>query len=119
MNSFNAIGRIGKDAQTRYTQGGKAVTSWSLAVDTGWGDKKQTVWLDCSLWGERGEKVAQYLTKGAQVGVQGEIGTREHEGKTYVTLNVANVTLVGKGQDKPSKPVNKTSDFDDDELPPF
>jgi single-strand DNA-binding protein len=118
MNSFNAIGRTGKDAQTRYTQGGKAVTSWSLAVDTGWGDNKKTVWLDCSLWGERGEKVAQYLTKGAQVGVQGEIGTRDHEGKTYITLNVANVTLVGKGQDKPaSKPSSKSDDVLDDDIP--
>lgn len=95
MNSCNFIGRIGRDAAVRYTQGGKSVTGWSLAVDTGFGDNKATLWLDCSAWGERHEKIAQYLTKGSQVGVTGEIGTREHDDKTYVTLRVADVTLVG------------------------
>ena len=99
MNSFNAIGRVGKDAQTRFTQGGDPVTGFSLAVDSGFGDKKQTMWLDCSAWGKRFEKVAEYITKGSQLGVSGELGTREHEGKTYLTLRVADVTLVGGRQD--------------------
>lgn len=99
MNSYNAIGRVGKDAQTRFTQGGDPVTGWSLAVDSGYGDKKQTLWLDCSLWGKRGEKVAEYITKGSQLGVSGELGTREHDGKTYLTLRVAEVSLIGGRQD--------------------
>jgi len=106
VNNCNFIGRIGKDAVIRYTQGGKAVTGWSLAVDSGWGDKKQTVWIDCNLWGDRGEKLSEYLVKGAQVGVTGELGTREHDGKTYVTLNVSNVTLIGgkpEGQQRPAR----------------
>jgi single-strand DNA-binding protein len=94
MNVFTAIGRIGRDAVTRHTQAGKAVTGWALAVDKGWGDNKQTVWLDCSLWGERGEKVAGYIKKGDRLGVTGEIGTREHDGKTYITLDVREVTLL-------------------------
>lgn len=99
MNNFNAIGRVGRDAVTRYTHAGKPVTGWALAVDKGWGDNKQTVWLDCTLWGERGEKVAQHITKGSQLGITGEIGTREHDGKTYVTLEVRDVTLIGKRDD--------------------
>lgn len=95
MNNFNAIGRIGRDAVTRHTQGGKAVTGWALAVDAGWGDNKVTTWLDCSLWGDRGEKIAEHIRKGDRLGVSGEIGTREHDGKTYVTLNVRDVTLLG------------------------
>lgn len=123
MNSYNAIGRVGKDAQTRYTQGGESVTGWSLAVESGWGDKKQTLWLDCSLWGKRGEKVAEYLVKGVQVGVTGELGTREHDGKTYLTLRVADVTLIGgKAEGKPTSkgaPVEQHSDspFPDDDIP--
>ncbi len=100
MNKYCVIGRVGKDAQTRFTQGGDAVTGWSLAVDSGYGDKKQTLWLDCSLWGKRGEKVAQYITKGAQVGVTGELGTREHEGKTYLTVRVDEVSLIGGKRDE-------------------
>src|SRR5690606_7406434 len=99
MNSYNAIGRVGKDAQTRFTQSGDPVTGWSLAVDSGYGDKKQTLWLDCSLWGKRGERVAEYITKGSQLGVTGELGTREHDGKTYLTLRVGEVSLIGGRQD--------------------
>jgi single-strand DNA-binding protein len=50
------------------------------------------------MWGERGEKVAQYLLKGATVAVSGEAGVREHEGKAYATLNVRELTLLGSKQ---------------------
>lgn len=96
MNNCTFIGRIGRDAVTRFTQGGKAVTGWALAVDKGWGDNKTTTWLDCSLWGERGQKLAEMIRKGDRLGVSGEIGTREHDGKTYVTLDVREVTLLGE-----------------------
>jgi len=95
MNVFNAIGRVGKDALTRHTANGKSVTGWSLAVDKGFGQNKQTLWIDCSAWGERYERLAEYITKGAQLGVTGELGTREYEGKTYLTLDVRDVTLLG------------------------
>lgn len=132
MNNYNAIGRVGKDAQTRFTQGGDPVTGWSLAVDSGYGGKKQTMWLDCSLWGKRGEKVAEYITKGSQLGVTGELGTREHDGKTYLTLRVAEVSLIGGRQDsgngtprQQSRPTqgpaptapSPADDFPDDSIP--
>lgn len=103
MNQFNGIGRIGRDAVTRHTTNGKPVTGWSMAIETGFGDNKQTTWLDCSLWGDRGEKVAGYIVKGDRIGVCGEIGTREHDGKTYVTLNVREVTLLTAKQDSPQR----------------
>lgn len=105
MNVFNAIGRVGKDAIVRYTQSGKAVAGWSLAVDDGWGENKQTLWLDCSLWGDRAEKLAPHILKGDRLGVTGSIGTREHDGKTYVTLRVQDVTLLGgKGESRQTEP---------------
>lgn len=130
MNVFNCIGRVGKDAVERFTQGGKPVTGWSLAVDNGFGDNKQTIWLDCSWWGERAGKVAQYITKGSQLGVTGELGTREHDGKTYITLNVRDVSLVGGKSDAAPGSSRQTAQrrepapapadvpFDDD-FPPF
>lgn len=130
MSNFKELVRIGKDAVTRYTQGGKPVTSFSAAFDNGWGDRKQTVWLDCSLWGERGEKVAPYLVKGAQIVAEGDIGTREHEGKTYITLDVREVKLTGKpdsGNGTPrnnaprpqrrDEPAKFDDDFGDSEIP--
>ena len=124
MNGYTAIGRIGRDAVTRHTANGKAVTGWSLAVDSGWGEGKKTIWIDCALWGDRGEKVAPYLTKGALVGVTGELGEREHEGKKYITCTVANVTLTGKPSEsgeRTAKPAAKAQkpadDFDDSSIP--
>jgi len=130
MNNYNAIGRVGKDAVTRQA-GNSQVTGFSLAVDSGFGDKKQTLWLDCSAWGDRFAKVGEYITKGSQLGVTGELGTREHEGKTYLTLRVADVTLVGgKGEgggqqersprpqrQEPVRQAPPADDFSDDDIP--
>lgn len=99
MANFKDVCRIGKDAVTRFTQAGKPVTGFSAAFDTGWGEKKQTTWLDVSGWGERYEKVAAYLTKGSQVLLEGDIGTREHDGKTYITLNLTDLKLIGGKQE--------------------
>lgn len=125
MSNFKELVRVGKDdAIVRFTQAGKAVTGWSAAFDSGWGENKQTVWLDCSYWGERGQKVAEYITKGSQLVVEGNIGTRVHNDKTYITLDVTEVKLVGgkpTGEQKTSKPAapsreakpSSTASFDD------
>lgn len=133
MANFKDVCRIGKDAVTRFTQQGKPVTGFSAAFDTGWGDNKKTFWLDVSGWGERYEKVAQYLTKGSQVLLEGDIGTREHEGKTYLTLNLSELKLIGSKQEgqgggsggsrggaphreRPQQPAPPMDDFADDDI---
>lgn len=97
--NFSDVSRLGKDAVLRYTASGTPVAAFSAAVDSGYGDNKQTLWLDCSLWGKRGEALSPYLTKGQQVFIQGELGQREYNGKTYLTLKVAEVKLIGSRQD--------------------
>ncbi len=119
MINFNDTGRIGRDAVTRTTQSAKQVTGFALAVDSGYGDNKQTLWLDCSGWGERYAKLAPHLLKGSQVHVVGELGTREHEGKTYITVRVADIRLLGSKpagaapKPAPANPV-RSDGFDDD-----
>lgn len=105
MNVFTASGNIGRDAEVRQA-GGTSVAGFSLAIKSGIGDKAQTIWLDCSIWGKQAESgLIQYLKKGQFVVVSGELGTREHDGKTYITLRVNTVTLGGKSeQSAPSKP---------------
>ena len=66
MKTITIAGNVGKDAQTR-TAGQDTVTSFSVAVNDGWGDKKRTLWFDCSVWGKRGKALAQHLTKGTKV----------------------------------------------------
>ena len=98
MKSITIAGNIGKDAVTRTTNSGDKVTGWTVAVEERNGQDKRTLWFDCSLWGKRGETLAQYLTKGSKVAVAGELSTREHDGKTYLTLKADQVTLLGGGE---------------------
>jgi single-strand DNA-binding protein len=66
----NGLARIGKDAEIRYTPGGTPVLNLSLAFTFGKkGDdgKRPTQWVDASLWGQRAEGMASYLTKGKQI----------------------------------------------------
>ena len=95
MKAITIAGNIGKDAEVRSTQGGDKVTGWTVAVEDRTGKEKGTLWFDCTLWGKRGESLAQYLTKGSKVCVSGELSTREHNGKTYLTIRAEQVSLMG------------------------
>ena len=94
MKTICIAGTIGKSAEIR-SAGQNKVTGWSVAVEDGWGANKSTIWFDCNWWGARGEKVAQYIQKGGKITVSGEMSTREHNDKTYITVNVSDVTLQG------------------------
>ena len=100
MKNITIAGGIGKDAVVRNTNAGDKVTSFSVAVSEGFGDKKRTLWFDVNLWGDRGEKLSPYLTKGSQVAVSGDLSTREHDGKTYLTVRANEVTLQGGGSER-------------------
>lgn len=100
MNCFNFTGRLGNYAERRATPGGMSVCNFSVAVDSGYGDKKTTTWIRCALWGKRAEGgLTEYLTKGALVGVSGELSAREYEHngqmKTSIEVNVRDITLLG------------------------
>ena len=96
MKVITIAGRIGKSAELRRTQNGDPVLSFPVAVDDGYGQNKGTMWFDCSVWGKRGEALEKHLTKGTPVTVSGELGRREHEGKTYLTVRVNDVAIQGK-----------------------
>jgi len=113
MKTVSIAGRIGKGAETRRTQNGDAVTSFSVAVDDGYGERKSTIWFDCSLWGKRGESLANHLTKGTAVSLSGDLGKREHEGKTYLTVRVNELTLQGGGERKAEQSAQKQQSYGD------
>lgn len=126
MNVLCVTGNLGRDAEVRQA-GSSTVCSFSVAMTAGYGDKKQTIWLDCSLWGKQAEgALPSYLTKGQQVALTGELSTREHEGKTYLQLRVSTIDLIGKREDSgqsaarqaaPVAPVAPAADFDDSDVP--
>jgi single-strand DNA-binding protein len=101
MINANIVGNLGKDAELRTTSGGKVVCGFSVAST---GRDKATTWVRCSVWGARGEKLSGYLTKGTKVAVSGTLSTREHDGKTYLELDVAELELCGGGQRKDEAP---------------
>lgn len=68
------FGRIGRDAELRYTQSGDAVCSVPVAIDygrKGQDGKKPTQWYEVTLWGKQAEGLAEYLTKGKQIAFTG------------------------------------------------
>ena len=81
MNNITFDGRLAADAELRYTAGGDAVLSFRVASDIGFGDKKTTNWFQCQVWGKRGETLQQYLQKGQQVTVYGQLTLREWHDK--------------------------------------
>ena len=98
MKSITIAGNIGKDAELRSTQGGDKVAGFSVAVESREGREKSTMWFDVSIWGKRADALTPYLTKGTRVAVSGDLGTREYNGKTYLTVRASEVTLLGGGQ---------------------
>ena len=103
MNVCTFTGRIGRDPEIRHTNNGDVVLSWPLAVDTGSKDKPATMWLDCRLFGRRGEALQQYIAKGAKLTVSGRLAQEEYQGKdggtrTALRLTVDQVELPPKGE---------------------
>ncbi len=129
MNVFTFTGNLGKDAEQRYTQGGDSIVSFSVPVKSGFGDKAVTSWINCNLWGKRGESVLPHLKKGQLVGVTGEFMAREwtdKEGQKRISneCRVNDVKLLGKSgaseqTQSNSKPKSKPSMDDLDDSIPF
>lgn len=98
INKAILIGNLGKDPELRYTPGGQAVATFSLATSEKWKDKSgvlqdKTEWHNIVVWGRTAEMVKEYLAKGRQVYIEGRIQTRSWEdkdgNKRYTTEIVA------------------------------
>jgi len=100
---YSKLVRLGKDAELATTPSGKQVLKIVAAYDVGWGDNKKTVWVDGSMWGERGQKIAQYLQKGVQVVIHADdVEPDAFQGKNGIQsklkMNIINVELVARQQ---------------------
>jgi len=86
VNKVTLVGRLGKDPETRYTSGGQAVATFSLATDETYKDRagerqKRTEWHRIVMWGKLAEIAQQYLKKGSLVYLEGRIQSRQWEDK--------------------------------------
>jgi len=73
LNHVTLMGRLGKDPEQRSTQGGKSIVKFSLATDSGFGEKKTTDWHNIVCFDKLGEAVSRYLAKGCRALVTGRI----------------------------------------------
>lgn len=99
MLQLSLAGRAGRDATYKQTQGGNELCSIAVAADVGFGDNKQTIWVDVTRWGKGAKGLADCIRKGDPVAVTGEMSTREHDGKTYIQCRADRVTLLGSKRD--------------------
>ena len=81
LNKVMIIGNTGRDAELRFTANGTAVSDFSVAVNSRrrgqsgeW--EEETEWFNITLFGDRAERISQYITKGKQIYVEGRLRTR-------------------------------------------
>ncbi len=87
VNKVILVGNLGADPETRYTQGGGAITSIRIATSESWTDKQsgekqeRTEWHRIKFFGKLAEIAGEYLRKGSQVYVEGSLRTDKYTDK--------------------------------------
>lgn len=113
LNKCMIIGNLGRDPEMRYTPSGQAVTQFSVATNRNFRDpqgewQSETEWFRVVVWGDQGERVAEYLRKGHKVYVEGRIQTRQWEdqsgNKRYTTELIANRVTSLERRDRDGEP---------------
>ena len=140
INKVILVGNLGQDPEIKYTAGGAAVTTLSIATSDSWKvkdsgmDQERTEWHRVVLWRRLAEIAGEYLKKGSKVYIEGQLQTRkwEQEGQTrYTTEIIARDMqfLDSRGSAKPSNqeepglssdqstPDVVDSSIDDDDIP--
>lgn len=110
VNKVTILGRLGKDPELTSTPSGKQVCKFSVATSKKYNGKEHTEWHNIVAWNKTAELCSQYLAKGSQCYLEGELQTRSWETdsgqKRYATDIVANSVqfLGGKGDKKDFNP---------------
>lgn len=102
INKVILMGRLTRDPELRHTGTGTPVCSFSIAIDNGYGENKQTDFINCVAWNKTAEFVSNYFQQGKMIIVIGRISTRSWEGqdgkKNYVTEVVASEVSFGESK---------------------
>lgn len=121
INNVVLVGRLTRDPDLRYTQSGKAVVSFNLAVDSTFTDaqgNKKANFIQCVAWNKAAENLASYQRKGSRIAVTGSIQTRSYDDNTgrkvYVTevLCQTIMYLEHKNEQEASQQQQQSSNFE-------
>ena len=115
INKVILTGNLTKNPEVKYTQSGKAVAMFSIAVNEGFGDNQKTYYPNVVVWGKTAETVGNNLAKGSKVGVVGKLTTRSYDNsagqKVYVTEVVADmyggIEFLGSKKQSQSNPIEE------------
>jgi single-strand DNA-binding protein len=121
MNKCHLIGNLTADPVVRFTQSGKAVARFTLAIDEGYGENKRTDFPTIIVWGKTAETIGNNLHKGSKVAVNGKITTSSYEKngqKVYTTEVTADMYGGVEFLDK-KQGGSQSSSIDDDCDVPF
>lgn len=110
INNVCLVGRMTKDAELRYTPNNQAVATFSLAVNRNFksqNGEREADFINCVIWRQQAENLANWAKKGALIGITGRIQTRSYENqqgqRIYVTEVVAdNFQLLESRKDRES-----------------
>lgn len=108
-------GRITKKPELAYSQDGKARTHFSIAVNRGYGDKKETFFINCTIFGNDREKnpaisLAEKAEKGQEIIVKGRLSTNKKDDKTHYNMTVTEYEYIFSGSPKPPQSGNNDHD---------
>ncbi|MDR0377059.1 MAG: single-stranded DNA-binding protein [Spirochaetaceae bacterium] len=105
INHVVLVGRLTRDAELKYTAGGQAVCKFAVAINRRrksgdqWVDEAN--FFDIVLWGRQGESLNQYLVKGKQIGIDGELRQdrweQDGQNRSKVEIVANNIQLLGSG----------------------
>jgi len=131
LNKVMVIGRLGQDPETRYMPSGDAVCNLSVATDESYKNKDgqkvdKTEWHRVSMFGKLAEIAGQYLTKGAQVYIEGKLETRKwqaQDGSDRYTTEIKAFSMQmldskGAGQQQQSAPPAQQQPASGGQMPP-
>lgn len=130
MNKVQLIGRLTKDPELRYTNSNTPVARYTIAINTGYGEKQQTDYINITTWGKSGEFVSNYFKKGQAIAIVGRLKNNNYEdkdGNKKYTIEVIteDIEFIGTKNEKQSdtqdKSINSEYQNDiiltDDDLP--
>ena len=124
MNKVILIGRLVKDPEIRYTQSGKGVASFVLAVDRRFSKEGQQTadFIPIVAWNKLAEIIGNNLTKGRRISVEGRMQVRNYDAqegtKRYVTEVIADeVEFLDSKRDGQARDILITKDVPDEEIP--
>ena len=91
VNSATLIGNLGKDPDSKFTQSGKQVVTFSMATTEKYKGENHTTWHNIVVWGKLAEICEQYLSKGSKIYICGKIQNRSYQDKDGNTKYISEI----------------------------